>query len=98
MNRLLLTSFAAISLLSSGCSSSTSPPPPASNVEKLSFEFVTPPGKETHWCQYAKLPKSDSGEVYLTGHSSTWGAGIHHLLVSHTTPDLPANVDLKTPF
>ncbi|MEP7122549.1 MAG: hypothetical protein ABJE95_16625 [Byssovorax sp.] len=105
MNRLSLTSFAAIALLSFGCGSSESPATgaggaggAASNAEKLSFSYTTPPGQEKHWCQYVKVPHTDSGEVFLTGHSTKWGVGIHHVQVSHTTPDLPAGVDTTKPF
>jgi hypothetical protein len=96
MYRPFLASLAAISILSLGCSSSSGSS--SGGAGGLSFSFTTAPAMEMHWCQYAKVPYDDSGQVVLTGHSSRWGAGIHHLLVTRTLPGLPPDVDLQTPF
>jgi hypothetical protein len=61
------------------------------------FTFTTAPGKETHYCQYMKMPESPSGEVLVTGYDWTW-QDMHHWGLYRTTSDLPAGVSLDTPF
>jgi hypothetical protein len=61
------------------------------------FLYTTPPATETHWCQYLRLPKNDSGEVMLTGYRWTW-SGLHHWSLYRTVGDLPTDIDFDHPF
>lgn len=68
------------------------------STAKLSFLFTTDPGTETHWCQYARLPKTENGsDVLLTSYQWTLSA-IHHWALYRTTTNLPSDVDFDHPF
>lgn len=62
-----------------------------------SFFYTTPPGQETHWCQYMRLPKGDAGEVLLAGYQWTW-TGLHHWSLYRTVGELPPDLDFDHPF
>jgi len=72
-------------------------PPSAVLAASHSFSFTTPPGQETHWCQYLRLPKSESGELLLTGYQWTW-SGLHHWSLYQTVGELPTDLDVDHPF
>ncbi|WP_437588906.1 hypothetical protein [Sorangium sp. So ce1000] len=92
-----LLAFYVIMLTLVGCSSSS--PPPDKTVSSASFAltFRTEPGKETHWCQYLRLPKGVSDEVMLTGYR--WKMeSMHHWTIYRATPDVPQDVPTDQPF
>ena len=66
-------------------------------IASHSFQFATPPGEETHWCQYMRLPTGDGGELLLTGYRWKW-SGLHHWSLYRTVADLPADLDFEHPF
>src|SRR3954467_5808797 len=99
MRRASTAAFAAVSLALAACSSS-SPDPTGSGgsgggaaTASFSFQFTTPPGQETHFCQSARLPKTDSGDVLVTGYTWKWDL-LHHWALYRTTGDLPSDVSL----
>src|SRR5690348_12616504 len=90
----------AVVLLSAACSSSPASPgggSPEPEALNYSFQFTTPPGQETHWCQYLKLPERDGADLLVTGYQWTW-ENMHHWGLYRTTADLPANVSFDEPF
>lgn len=99
--------FAALALALAGCSESPETggtggaggggPGPETTKVDYSFQFTTPSGEETHWCQYTRLPEGDGSGVSITGYSWTW-ENMHHWALYRTTPDLPADVPLDQPF
>jgi hypothetical protein len=93
------SAYPIIGLVAAGVSACANAPPPspANAAVNQSFLFTTPPGAETHWCQYMRLPKSDSGELMLTGFQWKW-SGLHHWSLYPTTSDLPADTDFNQPF
>jgi hypothetical protein len=88
-----------ILLVAAGMSACSDSPPrsPAPAAVSQSFLFTTAAGAETHWCQYMRLPKSDSGELLLTGFHWTW-SGLHHWSLYPTVGALPADLDFTQPF
>src|SRR5262245_19674298 len=86
-----LTALAAFGL--AGCSAPSdtgADNQPSGDTTTYSFAFTTPPGQETHWCQYAKLPEGDGKGVSVTGYSWRW-ENMHHWSFYRTTADLPAD-------
>ncbi|HEV8151304.1 MAG TPA: hypothetical protein VGP78_00160, partial [Solirubrobacteraceae bacterium] len=62
------------------------------------FQYATPPGQETHWCQYLRLPRTDAAEQMLTGYRWSW-SGLHHWSLYRTVADLPvSDLDFDHPF
>jgi hypothetical protein len=85
------------------CSSSTDPgsgaggAAPSAEAESYAFSFTTPPGEETHWCQYTRLPEGKGSGVSVTGYTWSW-ENMHHWALYRTTADLPKDVKLDQPF
>jgi hypothetical protein len=106
MHRRLLglsaATFAA-TLALAGCTSPTDTgsssggPPDDEQAMSYSYEFTTPSGQETHWCQYTRLPEGDGKDVMVTGYTWSW-ENMHHWALYRTTPDLPEGVSLDQPF
>jgi hypothetical protein len=71
--------------------------PPAGKTQSYAFAFTTPPGEETHWCQYTRLPEGDGTGVSVTGYTWSW-ENMHHWALYRATADLPADVKLDEPF
>src|SRR4051812_40814515 len=98
-----LRPFAALSLVSALAACSSSPSEtgsggaPPGEVQHYTFDFTTAAGEETHWCQYAKMPKGDGAELVVTGYEWTW-QNMHHWALYRTTKDLPSDVSFDEPF
>src|SRR5678816_2533489 len=61
-------------------------------------KYDTAPGQETHWCEYKKLPSSDSGELLVGGASWSW-KNAHHWALYRLLPGAPvAELPLDQPF
>lgn len=105
MRSLSAAPFSALLVLAAvGCSSSASPasPPADSGVADapdpstihLQMNVTVPAGKEIFRCQLAQLPKTDSGEIFVSGYSHEYTPGSHHYLVYRTSlTSIPAGLD-----
>lgn len=94
---LVSIAISSLPLIAGSCGDDDS----AVNTHNTSFSFSTAPGLETHWCQYAKLPKEVSGSpvsaISVTGMRWSW-ENAHHWALYRTLPTLPPNVSLDQPF
>lgn len=89
--------MAALAACSSNGRASNPGPQEGSSSLSLTLTFRTDPGKETHWCQYVRIPKGTSDKLILTGYR--WKmATMHHWTLYRTTPDLPKEVPTDQPF
>jgi Copper type II ascorbate-dependent monooxygenase, C-terminal domain len=60
--------------------------------------YTTPASQETHWCEYRKMPKSDSGDVLVSGVRWSWKSA-HHWGLYRLVPSAPvADLPLGQPF
>ena len=91
--------ISALFVLTAACSSSTTTPPPVTDHDvHMQLKYSTEPGKETHWCEYKKLPASPSGEVLVGGAKWNW-VNAHHWAVYRLLPNAPlAQLPLDKPF
>jgi hypothetical protein len=65
---------------------------------QYALKYMTQPGEETHWCEYRKMPKSESSELLVSGVDWSWGAA-HHWGLYRLVPNAPlADLPLNQPF
>src|SRR5450432_4221402 len=102
--------FCLVVLASCSSSNSSSPgapgdggtadagPGPGPGTSQYVLHYTTPASQETHWCEYKKMPKSDTGDVLVSGVTWSWKAA-HHWALYRLMPNAPlADLPLDKPF